>query len=87
VLRSAVATLLAVAVLVLAAAPHVHEAAAQDRQECVACATARAAASPAAVPDVAPQRVVEELVALAPGLAPVTGAPLGAIPGQSPPVA
>lgn len=86
-LRSAVATLLAVAVLVLAAVPHVHDGAAPERPDCVACATARSAAAPPATVDVAPLACPAGQVVLAPGLAPVTGAPLGAVPGQSPPVA
>jgi hypothetical protein len=86
VARAILAVLLAVAVLALAGAPHVH-ATGHDGQECAACAASRAAAAPASTPDVAPAPQFAERVVLAPGLAPVTGAPLGAIPGQSPPVA
>lgn len=85
-MRAALALLLAVAVLALSGVPHVH-AAGHDGQECAACAAPRAAAAPVAALDLAPAPAVEPLVVAAPGLAPVTGAPLGAIPGQSPPAA
>ena len=83
-LRSAAALLLALSLLALAGAPHVH-APAGEGHECVACATAGSAAVPVQPPVVAVAAPQVEELALAPGLAPVTGAPLGAIPGQSPP--
>lgn len=82
---TALAVLLAIAVLALAAVPHVHDASAAH--ECVACATAGAAAAPASAPVVALPAETAEPVVLAPGLAPVAGFPLGAVPGQSPPFA
>ncbi|MBI5070792.1 MAG: hypothetical protein HZB56_21430 [Deltaproteobacteria bacterium] len=77
---------IAAAVLVAlgAAAPH-HHAAGQGTQECQACLTRTGEEARSAVPDLTPRAVVVEAVVAAPGLPPVTGAPLGAIPGQSPP--
>ena len=84
--RAALALLLALLVLAVSGAPHVH-AGVGDRHECIACATALAGAAPVASAGVAPAFVPEQLLELVPGLAPVTGAPQGAVPGQSPPSA
>jgi len=67
-----------------AAAPH-HHAAGQGAQECQACLTRTAEEARGATPDLSPRAWVAEAVPAAPGLPPVTGAPLGAVPGQSPP--
>jgi len=84
-LRTALAILLALAVLALAGVPHVH--ALGESHECVACATAGAAAAPGVTPDAAPSVVLEARVELAPVAAPAAAFPLGAVPGQSPPFA
>jgi hypothetical protein len=84
-LRAVLAILLAVAVLALAGVPHVHELG--DSHECVACATAGAAAAPVVAPDTAPSVVPESRIVLAPEAVPAAGFPLGAVPGQSPPFA
>ena len=81
--RAFLALLLACAVL-LAGAPHAH-AAGVDRDECPACTTSRPIAPPPVALDVAPAPAPAPLLAPAPPAPPVTGAPLGAIPGQSPP--
>jgi hypothetical protein len=84
--RATLAAFLAVLVLAIAGAPHVH-AGTPERTECVACVTTTAGAVAPPSVDVAPLLVLVTEVELAPGLSPVTGAPLGAIPGQSPPSA
>jgi len=83
-LRAFLAIAAAVLVALLAAAPH-HHAAGPGAQECVACLTRTAEEAHSAVPDLAPRAAVAEQVPAAPGLPPVSGKPLGAIPGQSPP--
>jgi hypothetical protein len=82
-MRAVVAAILALALLAAVAGPHVHEVSSSDA--CAVCVLRHIDAPKAEVPDVAP--VVHDAgeVACAPGLPPVTGAPLGAIPGQSPP--
>jgi hypothetical protein len=85
-MRSILAVLLAVAMLALAGAPHAHAHAVEhDAPDCAACAMPRAAMPSVPALDLAPAPVVEATIELAPPIAPVTGAPLGAIPGQSPP--
>jgi hypothetical protein len=77
---------LATAVLLLAgvAAPH-HHAAPGSAHECVACTVGAGLEARDATPAVAPVLPRGVAVVVAPGADPVTGAPLGAIPGQSPP--
>ena len=85
-MRAVVAAVLALALLAAAAAPHVHaHAAAGD--ECALCTLRHTAPPRTELPDVAPVVVVAGDPSAAPGLPPVAGAPLGAIPGQSPPAA
>jgi hypothetical protein len=83
-MRSALAAALALALLVAAAAPHEH-AGATGTERCLACVVHHADAARPAVPVPASPPAVEGEPARAPGLPPVCGAPLGAIPGQSPP--
>ena len=85
-MRAAIATALALLVLLGAAAPHVHAGARGDH-DCVVCTVRGAQEARSETPDLAPVAHAEGLPPQRPGLAPVTGAPLGAIPGQSPPVA
>lgn len=84
-MRTLVAALMAAIVLALAWAPHVHEGP-QGDHGCAACLVRGAEAAPSELPDLAPRQAIR----LAPAAAPITaepdGAPLGAIPGQSPPV-
>lgn len=83
-MRAFLAIAAAVLVTLVAAAPH-HHAAGQDTRECQACLTRTGEEARNAAPDVTPRPVAVAQVAAVPGLPPVTGAPLGAIPGQSPP--
>ncbi|HTN52406.1 MAG TPA: hypothetical protein VML50_08410 [Anaeromyxobacter sp.] len=84
-MRVLLATGIAIFLIVAAGAPHVHGA--RGAQDCAVC-VARAA-EPLGDPttDLQPIRAFATPIPPAPGLAPVHGAPLGAIPGQSPPTA
>lgn len=84
-MRAVLATLLALSLLVAVAGPHVHAHAGTDG--CAVCVLRHADEPRAEVPDVVPAVHEAGEIASAPGLPPVTGAPLGAIPGQSPPAA
>ena len=77
------AATLALLVLVAAGVPHEHVR--HGSTECIACAVGQGTAAHDATPDVAPATVVLTASPAEPGPAPVSGAPLGAIPGQSPP--
>jgi hypothetical protein len=83
-MRPFVAATLALLVALAAGVPHEHVRA-HAAQDCVACAVGQGSAASDATPDLAPATVVSAAPALEPGAAPVAGAPLGAIPGQSPP--
>jgi hypothetical protein len=85
-MRALAAVLVVLALAFAEAMPHawVH---ARGGEECAACALAHSAPPATEPPDVAPRVVHEDVAVGAPGLAPVSGAPLGAVPGQSPPVA
>jgi len=83
-LRALLAIAAVVLVALVAAAPH-HHASDPGTQECVACLTRSAEEAQSAVPELAPRAGVEEAVPAQPGMPPVSGKPLGAIPGQSPP--
>ncbi len=86
-MRAALTALLALHLVLTAVAPHVHLDAGGGHEPCAVCVTRTATAAASQVPDLtAPEAPAAEVVA-APGLAPVTGAPLGAVPGQSPPAA
>jgi len=93
-MRAVLSTLLALHLVLAAFTPHVHLAAGpagdghgQGGVQCALCVTRTAAVSESQTPDVAPVAAPAGEAVLDPGLAPVTGAPLGAIPGQSPPSA
>ena len=75
-------------VLLLAgvAAPH-HHAAPGATHECVACVAGGALEARAATPDLSPPPSVPARLAAAPVPGPATGFPLGAVSGQSPPLA
>ena len=83
------ALLAAAAILLVLAtgfAPHTHEGA-LGRHACVACVTAAGEEAACASVDVAPPPLVIVAALRATPAPPVTGAPLGAVPGQSPPAA
>ncbi len=82
-MRALLAIVLALGLVLGVAAPHVHLASHGD--ECAVCLVRHGAVAHSETPDGAPRTLHAERVALEPGLAPVYGAPLGAIPGQSPP--
>jgi ferric-dicitrate binding protein FerR (iron transport regulator) len=80
------AVLAATLVLLLAAAvavPHVH--AAPSSEECAACVARGGEVAESQVPDLSPLQLAAGDAVLAPQSRPGDGAPLGAIPGQSPP--
>ncbi len=83
-LRSLVAAGLALFLVLTAGTPHVHDGP-HGADDCVACVARHADVAHFEAPDLAPAPTPTVEVQRAPGLAPVTGAPLGAIPGQSPP--
>jgi hypothetical protein len=86
-MRALLAALLALVLVAAAAAPHVHAHATSGGEECTLCTVRHAAPASSPQPDVAPVVYVEGDATAAPGLPPVSGAPLGAVPGQSPPPA
>ncbi len=85
-MRAALALFAALLVLVAAGVPHHHDGV-FGRHACVACTSGGAESAEPQTPDVAPAPSFTPLAAEAPEGAPATGAPLGAVPGQSPPVA
>lgn len=86
-MRAVVALVLSAVLLALCWAPHVHHYGVQGDHECPACVARSADAAEYEVPDLAPVRVVfVGVVVVAPIEPSPTGAPLGSIPGQSPPV-
>ncbi len=85
-MRAAVAILSAMLVLAGAAAPH-HHAGVQGTHGCVACVTRGAEPARDETPRPVPVQAPLELAQLAPESPPARGAPLGAVPGQSPPLA
>jgi hypothetical protein len=86
-LRAALAIGAALVDALAAAAPHVHHAGAWGSHACQACVVRAGEAAASATPDAAPAAATAELLPAAPGLPPVSGLPLGAVPGQSPPLA
>jgi hypothetical protein len=82
--RALVAAILAVTLVVAAAAPHVH-AQTEGGGECATCVLRHTDSPRSDGPNVAPLVQAAGEVPCAPGLSPVAGFPLGAIPGQSPP--
>jgi hypothetical protein len=83
-MRALLAAGLALFLVLMAAAPHVHTGAHGD-QDCAVCVVRHGDAARDETPDVAPAASVARAVELDVGLSPVFGAPLGAVPGQSPP--
>ncbi len=85
-MRAVVAILSAVLVLAGAAAPH-HHAGTRGVHGCVACVTRNAEPAHDETPRTALQPPLLGLAQLEPESIASRGAPLGAIPGQSPPLA
>ena len=84
-MRAVVAVFLSAVLFALCWAPHVHHGVEGDR-DCAACVARNADAAQYEVPELAPARVVlVGLVVVAPIQPASVGAPLGSIPGQSPP--
>jgi hypothetical protein len=79
VLAAALALLLTAAVVV----PHVHAASSGD--ECPACVVRGGEPAESSAPDLAPLPHYAGEPLPAPRSIPVDGAPIGAVPGQSPP--
>ncbi len=86
-MRALLASVLALILVAAVAVPHVHPHATAGGEECTLCTVRHAAPPASAEPEVAPIAHLEGAVAEDPGLPPVHGAPLGAVPGQSPPAA
>jgi len=82
--RAVLALALSLLVTLAVVPAHVH-ADGHGGVECAACAVRTGEPAAAVVLDLAPQALPAGEAPAAPGLAPVTGAPLGAVPGQSPP--
>ncbi len=83
--RTAFAILAALMVAIAVAAPHVHHAGPYGGHSCQACVFRAAEAASSADPAVAPAEAPLGPAPREPGLSPVGGLPLGAVPGQSPP--
>ncbi len=83
-MRAIVAATLALLVVLAAGVPHEHVRS-HAVASCIACAVGQGNAAHDETPDVAPATVITAAPVREPGPAPVSGAPLGAIPGQSPP--
>jgi hypothetical protein len=85
-MRALVAAVLALGLALVAAVPHGHPAG-HGPGDCAVCLARQGDVARDETPDVTPLVQHAERVVPEPGLAPVTGAPLGAVPGQSPPAA
>jgi hypothetical protein len=83
-MRAVIAAALSLFLVLAALAPHVHVGP-HGAEQCAVCVARGGDVAASQTPDVAPAAVPAGEAMLDPGLAPVSGAPLGAIPGQSPP--
>jgi hypothetical protein len=81
-MRALLAAGLALLFVLTAAAPHVHT---HGTEQCAVCVVRHGDAARDETPQVAPLTVVGDAPQVELGFPPVYGAPLGAIPGQSPP--
>ena len=84
-MRILVAIATAAMLLVGVATPH-HHGAAGGVHECVACTVGAGLEARDTTPDLSPPAPFRVAQAWAPAADPVTGFPLGAVPGQSPPL-
>ncbi len=85
-MRVLVAIATAAVLLLGVAAPH-HHGTAGDSHECVACAVGGALEARDATPALRPPQQLESRPQPEVAPLPVAGFPLGAVPGQSPPLA
>ena len=83
-MRFVLAIVAATVLLLGVAAPH-HHGGSGGAHECVACTAGGALEARDATPTLAPPPSIRVAVAMGPVADPVTGFPLGAVPGQSPP--
>jgi len=83
-MRAVVAAALSLCLALAVGLPHVH-AVGHGAEECAVCVARGGDVASAQTPDLTPVAVPVGEAPLAPGPSPVSGAPLGAIPGQSPP--
>ena len=84
-MRAVAAIILSAVLVAMAGAPHVHKGVRGDH-DCPACLARTVDAARTETPDLAPQPARFLGVVFAPIEIVPAGAPLGAIPGQSPPV-
>ncbi len=85
-MRAALAIATVLLLVLAAAAPHAHGGP-LGSHGCVACVAAGAEEATAPVPEAAPLPEQPGRVVAPRTVAAVSGAPLGAVPGQSPPIA
>jgi len=86
-MRAVVALVLCAVLFALSWAPHVHHYNARGDHECPGCIARNSDAAHHEVPDLESLEVVfVRVLEVAPVEPASTGAPLGSIPGQSPPV-
>ena len=83
-MRSVLAIAAATVLLLGVAAPH-HHGGSGGVHECVSCTVGGALEARDTTPTLSPPPPVRVVVATGPVADPVTGFPLGAVPGQSPP--
>jgi hypothetical protein len=83
-MRAVLAACMAVFLLVVAAGPHVH-AGPDGADGCAVCVARHADVPVDVTPELAPREAPPVEAVSEPGRSPVAGAPLGAVPGQSPP--
>ncbi len=84
-MRTVVAIAAVTLLLVGVVAPH-HHATPGSAHDCMACTVGGALEARDATPTVTPPPPVQVAVAAGPATEPATGFPLGAVPGQSPPL-
>ena len=82
-MRAVIAATLALLLTAVVVTPHLH--AASTGEECAACVVRGGEAAQSQTPDLSPLPLALGELVLAPRSLPRDGAPLGAIPGQSPP--
>jgi hypothetical protein len=86
-MRAVVALVLCAVLFALSWAPHVHHHDARGDHECPACIARNSEAAHYEVPELEPVWVgFVRVLEVAPFEPASTGAPLGSVPGQSPPV-
>ena len=81
-MRALLAAALALGLVLAAAVPHGHAA---SHGECAVCVARQGDVARSETPDLEPGALLPDAVPQPPAASPVSGAPLGAIPGQSPP--